>query len=320
MKLCRMTRNNFILIFALLVTQTYSAVAQGTSEPPLTTAPDDVLDLTAARKYMLKLINHDRATVWAPPVVLNETANAAGQEHSDEMAVNGYVGHWGLDGRKPDQRYTEAGGRDADSENTIGDLDGPKLPLASSPTFPMARLDEFEGDFFGEKPPNDAHRVNIVDPLHEYVGIGLSVAGQGENARISCVQEFIDHYGDYSEIPHAIKRGEKFTLAGKLVKGTHLQAIDIRWEEFPKPMTADDINKTYSYGEPDDITVAYFPGDDQHQITVKSVDGCEEFSADLSTQNNWKPGLYYILVWAYVNGAKEPQNISTRTFLLEAGR
>lgn len=315
-----MTTDNFILAIVLLLTQTRAALAQNMSEQPRTAAPDEVLDLTEARKYMLKLINRDRATTGARPVVLDELASAAAKEHSDEMAVNGYVGHWGLDGRKPDQRYTETGGRDGDSENTIGDLEGPTSPLASSQVFPKARLDEFEGDLFGEKPPNDAHRVNIIDPLHTSVGIGLSIAGQGDEARMSCVQEFIDHYGDYSEIPHSIKRGERVTLSGKLAKGVHLQAIDMRWEEFPKSMTAADINKTYSYGVPDGITVDYFPEDDQHPVAVKTVDGCEEFSANLSTQTSWKPGLYYILVWAYINGGKDPQNISTRTFLIEGSK
>jgi len=256
-------------------------------------------------------------------VVLDDIASVAGQGHSDEMAVNGYVGHWALDGRKPDQRYTQAGGRDADAENVIGDLGdsgGPKFALSSTPVFSKSRLDQDEGDLFGEKPPDDLHRQNIVNPLRTHVGIGLSLALQGEDFRDSCSQEFVNHYGEYSQIPQAIRRGEKFTLTGKLLKRAHLQSVDVRWEDFPKPMTADEINKTNGYSIPDGTTADYYPDDDQHLIAVRTVDGCEEFSVDVATGRSWKPGLYYVLVWAYVNGAKDADNISTRTFLLDSGK
>ncbi|MFX4474238.1 CAP domain-containing protein, partial [Acinetobacter baumannii] len=62
----------------------------------------EILEHDAAVQYMLKSINRDRAKVGAPPVVLDETASKAGQMHSDEMAVNGYLSHWTMDGRKPD--------------------------------------------------------------------------------------------------------------------------------------------------------------------------------------------------------------------------
>jgi hypothetical protein len=235
------------------------------------------------------------------------------------MAVNGYLGHWGLDGRKPDQRYAEVGGRDADGENVIGDDEGPKWLLSSSQVFSKTRMEEDEGALFGEKPPDDGHRVNIIDPLHTSVGIGLSRA-EGEYPRVSCSQEFIDHYGEYSDIPHALRRNGKFTLTGKLIKGAHIQCVDLRWEDFPKSMTADEINKTSAYGIPDTPTFAYFPEDDQHPVAVSTVGDHQEFSLDVATDKSWKPGLYYVVVWAYLTAVKEPQNISTRTFLLEPAK
>jgi len=81
-----------------------------------------------------------------------------------------------------------------------GDSGGPKFALSSTPVFSKSRLDQDEGDLFGEKPPDDLHRQNIVNPLRTHVGIGLSLALQGEDFRDSCSQEFVNHYGEYSQI------------------------------------------------------------------------------------------------------------------------
>jgi uncharacterized protein YkwD len=281
------------------------------------TSPDqpsteERLDRGTARKYMLKLINRDRAKQRSLPVVLDATATAVGQEHADEMAAYGYLGHWGLDGRKPFQRYTEAGGHDQDAENAAGcRLHHTKIELSKSQFFTKKDLDSCESSFFDEKPPQDGHRLNIIQPDHTAVGIGLTM---GDRC-LYCTQEFIDRYGYFSAIPHTIKRGEKFILNGKLVKGAHVDSVELRSEDFPKPMSTDEINLTYSYNLPDGEVTEYFQYDDKYHMSVKHVGGRELFSVSIVPQATWKPGLYYVLVWAHGKGPRTL--ISTRTFLLQ---
>ena len=273
---------------------------------------EERLDRDTARKYMLQLINRDRAKQRSLPVVLDTTANAVGQEHADEMAAYGYLGHWSLDGRKPFQRYTEAGGQDEDAENAAGcRLHRAKTALSKSQFFSKKDLDSCESAFFDEKPPQDGHRQNIIQPDHTAVGIGLTMA----NRCLYCTQEFIDHYGDFSAIPHTIKHGEKFILKGKLVKGAHVDSVELRSEDFPKPMSADEINLTYSCSLPDGEVTEYFQYDEKYHMSVKHVGGGELFSVNVIPEATWRPGLYYVLVWAHGKGPRTV--ISTRTFLLQ---
>jgi uncharacterized protein YkwD len=125
---------------------------------------DDFLPLAGARKYMLELINRDRATEKLPPVELDDAACEAGQEHAKEMAANCYLSHWDMKGRKPLQRYTEAGGSDWVMENCENMLyrDVITWKLATDQRFSKRQLDEIEKGFFGEKPPNDGHRRNTL--------------------------------------------------------------------------------------------------------------------------------------------------------------
>ena len=82
-------------------------------------------------------------------------------------------------------------------------------------------------------------------------------------------------------------------------------------------MTIAELNKTYSYGIPDKITASYFcdPTQTNDPFPLKTVDGQEEFSAEIATDKSWQPGLYYICLFADLNGSKEEQLISVRTIV-----
>jgi hypothetical protein len=314
-------------------------VSSGSARAALEALPDEqtmsteqrtMLDPDAARELMLTLINKDRASVGAPPVVTDDdVAIRVGQLHSDEMAVNGYLSHWTMDGQKPDQRYCEAGGKDAVAENAFlsseVDVDDTgvirKIPLHQVQIFKRYELEKMESDFFNEKPPYDGHRKNIIDPTHTSVGIGLSFASSfGMGTRFACTQEFVNHYGEYGDIPAKIKIGEKLHVAGKLNKGVHLKSIDFRGEELPKPMTVAELNKTSSYSIPEKVTVTAFVDASQTNdpIKVTTSDGQEEFSADVPIDDAFQPGLYYMCAWAAAaDGRSEDTLISCRTFVVE---
>ncbi len=298
-------------------------------EQTMSTEQRAILDTESARKYMVTLINKHRESVGLKPVVLNDTATRAGQLHSDEMAVNGYISHWTMDGKKPDQRYNEAGGRDAVAENCFASSEGgaaergavQKIPLHNVQVFKKYELDEMENDFFNEKPPYDGHRKNIIDPAHTSVGIGLSFASYfGMGTRFACTQEFVNDYGEYGEVPSSLPAGGKFHVTGKLKKGVHLKSIDFRVEDAPKPMTIAELNKTSSYGIPEKVVATRFSDPNQSDDPIKSttVDGEEQFSLAVVADDSWQPGLYYMCIWAAIDGQPEEVMISRRTFTLAA--
>src|SRR5262245_30914938 len=88
---------------ALVITLATGALAGGRQEEPR-------LSLEEARRFMLVLINRDRAAKGRPPVKLDPVASAAGQKHAEEMAVFHYMAHRNQEGKLPDHRYTESGG------------------------------------------------------------------------------------------------------------------------------------------------------------------------------------------------------------------
>ena len=313
--------------FGIYLALTSEAAYEHLPDEQVMGAPEkEILEEDAAKQYMLKLINKDRASLKLSPVIMDEVASAAGKLHSDEMAANGYSSHWTMDGRKPDQRYSEVGGKDAVAENVYVSLEGSaadnsgapvKLPLQSAPVFRRYELEQVESSFFNEKPPYDGHRKTIIDPLHNFVGIGLSFASaSGSGVRTSCTQEFVSRYGEFGDIPKIVKSGDSFKLTGKLAPGVQLDIVDLRWEEAPKPMSLDQLNKTGYYSIPEEVTATFLTNQTQspEPIKIHKNGDVEEFSLLINIDKSWKPGLYYLCMWGMINGGKEESPLSTRTF------
>lgn len=278
------------------------------------------LALEDARKYLLSLINKDRSAEHLPLVELDDVATKAGQLHAEEMVMNGYLSHWGLDGKKPYMRYTDCGGADEDSENAylIGDT-GIKLPLAAEQKFARKDLETIESSFMAEKPPDDGHRKNILEPSHNYVGLALALAKQGDEYAIGCTQEFIDRYGVYDPLPKTVKHGDHISVSGTLNKGVKFDLIELSWEEAPHPMSIAELNKTYAYGSADkDLQSWWAKGVSvDPSATVSETDKGTNFQLDIPlSKPDWKPGMYSVYVWAYPPGTKESVIVSERTILM----
>ncbi len=299
-----------VLVFASLAVAQIPCLARFGSIRLLSQASEkDAMSLADARQYMLSLINRDRKTLGLREVSTDETAERAGTLHSDEMAKLGYLSHWDVGGRKPDQRYNEAGGTGFVMENGHIEFSGFAGENGSSSAEykinPEAKLskrtiDDIEGEFFNEQPPNDGHRRNILDPDHTNVGIGLSVANNGECERISCTQEFIHSYGKVEAAPRSVKAGESFVVKGSLDPGLKLQSVDLFWEELPQAMTLKELDATHSYGPPQTRVNTYFPSSpaSRDALSVTENTGRQEFTCRFDTDKTlWKPGLYYVYVW-----------------------
>ena len=74
-------------------------------------------DITQVERVVVDLINEDRRKAGLPLVKWDETAAKAARQHVTDEANIGFISHWGLDGAKPQRRYTLAGGLDAIDEN-----------------------------------------------------------------------------------------------------------------------------------------------------------------------------------------------------------
>src|SRR6188768_548884 len=211
------------MVFGFAACASRSNAGSGGSHAPGETAaalpdlpPRAPMNLEKARRYVLELVNRDRAEHGLAPVAMDEAANRAGQRHAEDMARVGYTAHWGSDGSVPEQRYSEAGGSDFVQENAGCLADGKVRKLDAAPRFTQAELDRVERAFMDEKPPRDGHRRNILKASHTGFGVGIAKpSGTG----LACVsQEFVDDYGDYDALPKSARAGDMLSIAGD-VKG-----------------------------------------------------------------------------------------------------
>src|SRR5450432_3984627 len=198
----------------------FGACASAQHAPLATTPvahPKGPMNVEQARRYVLALVNHDRAENGLPAVVLDDTASRAGQRHADDMARSGYTAHWGTDGSVPEERYSDAGGTDFVQENAGCLADAQHRELERAPRFEAHQLEQFERMFMAEKPPHDGHRKNILKRAHTALGVGIAKPTAVDLACVS--QEFVDDFGDYQAVPKSARAGVTLHVEGD-VKGT----------------------------------------------------------------------------------------------------
>jgi uncharacterized protein YkwD len=216
------------------------------------------LDYAGAQKFMLSLINRDRAKAGLPPVVLDETASKAGLRHAQDMAAKGFTGHIGTDGSVPEQRYTESGGVHFVHENAACLFDGKARKLDAAPRFDPAKLAELQKMFMDEVPPNDGHRQNVLKPLHNRVGIGLA---QPEGINQPCLaQEFVDQYGSYDALPKEAKPKAKLRIAGTIAEPLSFGGIGIGRTPLPTPKRVEEVSGARGYAIPAPEQMYFGPG------------------------------------------------------------
>lgn len=279
--------------------------------------PAKKLTVPEARRYMLALINRDRATQGLGPVELDDgPARTAGQAHAEDMLRLGYLGHWGSDGSVPEQRHTEAGGADMVLENALCVTDETKRGLAPEALLEPAQVERAESLFFDEVPPNDGHRKNILKPAHTRVGIGIaqSVETATELAVPCFAQEFVDGYGSYAPLPKKAKVGTTVHVEGTLTGGARPTGVGLARVASPKPLAPSELNKRRSYPVPKPYQVYWGPG----FVTpiVVQISG-SKLAVDVPLSDKGQPGLYEVSVWAKLPGSEEQTMVSLRTVVVE---
>jgi uncharacterized protein YkwD len=283
------------------------------STPASRQSPKEKLTVAEARRYMVTLINADRASIGLGPVELDEGApTRAGQAHAEDMAKNGYLGHWGTDGSVPEQRLTEAGGADMVLENASCFVDEQPRRLDPSPVIDPKNVEAAESMFFHEAPPHDGHRKNISKPFHKKVGIGVAqpVATQTEVPVPCFSQEFVDPYGTYGAVPRKMKPGDTLHVEGSMSRPARFAGVGLARVDAPKPLAVDELNRRRSYPIPQPYQV-YWPPGFQTPIPVKVTGNA--FAIDIPVSDGGKPGMYEVSVWASVPGASDLVMVSLRT-------
>jgi Cysteine-rich secretory protein family len=320
-----------LILLLVLIVGSYPALAKGkkasggsaiemsaATVDDLNADPTNSLDLDQARQYMLELINQNRASLGAGPLELDPVASKAAQFHADEMAKLQFNSHWHPDGMKPTERYNNVGGTDVVLENSAGCPPSLKGFTASAPSNPKFSKDEIkwiENLYFNEQPPHDGHRRNILRPEHSHVGIGIALMnvtttqnGQAFSARIPIsAQEFINKYGQYTITSKDLKRGGAYTFEGQMKPGYEADCLDIRREDLPKDIPLKELQgDAYSspyrggYSLPDEVVVDCYPDQRLAQtIDARLVVEGQKFHYEVNPSPEWKPGLYYFLLWAH---------------------
>ena len=262
---------------------------------------EERLSLDEARTVMLNLINRDRVANGLRTVTLDPIATVAGQKHTDEMVSRCYLAHWSLDGKLPDQRYTEMGGTHFVQENLFlgmkyyGSKPDGDMPLDEDATFTRRELEDIELSYMNETPPNDGHRKNILDPMHVRVGIAFSRANNNRADVLANAQEFLNKGSSMTEIPRRVSIGQTVNVSGKIEPGVRFRAITLGRYDLPASRSIDDLRRTHSYGMPTPFAV-YCP---EGYVTPEPVHVQENgtFNVRVALSDQGAPGLYYITLW-----------------------
>ena len=192
------------------------------------------------------------------------------------------------------------GGTDYVQENiSVRDVT-PAQSAPPSATWVIADALDLHAGMMAERPPNDGHRRNILNPAHTHVGIGLAVDGSG----LRMTEEFLNRYVSFtSGLSTTATLNATLQLHGRLIHpGASLQSIDLLYEPFPKPMSLADLrNNKSDYGFPDErdifrpIAKEGFRYSDGSKGTIRvGPDGTFECALEF---RHGKAGLYTIVAW-----------------------
>jgi hypothetical protein len=213
----------------------------------------------------------------------------------------------------PEQRYTDAGGDDVMFENVGCFVDGVAQPLTLDGAYAPFGLDAFERAFMDEEPPHDGHRRNILSAAHTSVGVGVALV---QGSRTPCVaEEFVDDHGDYGPLPLHATVGDFVEIRGELQPQVELLLVGIGRLDKPTPRTPSELNETRDYLVPEPYE-AYFPRRFTppyvpSPLLLSLVD--RKLTLGVALDEDGKPGLYEISVWANLPSQSEEHLISLRT-------
>jgi len=122
------------------------------------------------QQQLFALINHDRANQGLYAYVLNSTLSNGALLHSKKMAVCG-MSHQCPGEADPCQRVSNEG----ISWTSCGENVGYTSPNPTN----WAGVQKIEQSMLAEQPPDDGHRLNLLNSSYHRVGVGIYIDGNG---------------------------------------------------------------------------------------------------------------------------------------------
>lgn len=242
---------------------------------------DEILRI---KLQQLDYINAGRAKYNAPPVELDILASRVANRMCIEAVEENFRGHWNTRGEKPYHRYAFAGGVDHISENASAEWSSGNFDHSPETIFSMMK--KANDRFMNEIAPNDGHKKNCIDPVHNYVGLGVYMKG----GQFRYYEEFIDRYLEFRDFEDSAAVKEEYLISVKPLSSDHLIYFTlIYYERFPSPMAASQINRKGSYG---DYTSSQVLQQAPWELPETDEEGWTNFSFRFS-----RSGLYYINIY-----------------------
>ena len=158
--------------------------------------------------FTLNLINLDRANQSVSPVSVG--TNQAAQQHADSMLKYGYFSHFDTQGFKPYMRYTLLGGVGSVTEN-VAYISWTDNHFTSTSSLESSITLLEHGMMYNDSLCcNNGHRLNIVNPIHNRVAIGLAY----NSTSLFFVEDFENYYIDLS---YNVSNSYQFSMNGSFV-------------------------------------------------------------------------------------------------------
>lgn len=189
----------------------------------------------------VEVINNSRKKFGAGKVKLDIFASRVANRMCREAAEKNFMGHWNTEGEKPYHRYGFAGGYDHIAENAFAEWSSNDYDTSFQTISSMMKSGHQK--FMAEKAPNDGHKKTIIEKPHNFVGIGYALSGN----QFRYYEEFIDRYLEFENIPSEVKVGEQCSITVKTGGTSFLYFMVIYRENFPQPMTPEQIKRKGSY-------------------------------------------------------------------------
>lgn len=280
---------------------------------PQAISDDDLLEL---KQRMVRLVNEDRAKEGLTPVEFDPLASRIGDIFCRQALKEGVYGHYLLDGSSPFHRYSLWGQSPHYSAENVG---ATKRRVRWTKELMWETMVRYEEMMMGEKPPNDGHRKNILNPWRTHLGVGLAFDDTG----MRMVHEFVNKYAIVYKTGQQAKLGEAIPFAGRVSEPDKydVSGVWVFYDPPPKPITLEEANRRLSYTYPDlrrylrpILPPDTFYADDKGRGEVEvSDDG--EFSVNVP-QFAQKPGIYGLMLRIHPKGDKA-RNFPATYFCIE---
>jgi hypothetical protein len=245
----------------------------------------------------LELINNSRRKNNADPVRLDILASRVANKISSQAALGNFLGHYNLAGEKPYHRYAFAGGYDHVSENTFGEWSTADYTKNSATISQMMK--KGHTTFMEERSPYDGHKKNIINKAHNFVGIGYCLTGN----QFRYYEEFVDRSFEFDNIPAEAAIGKQFSIKIKTNGDSYLYYLVVYREDFPEPLTAEEISRKGSYED--------FTSEQYLRIPAWDLSGWRKGSEYTIPLSFSKEGLYYIQIWEDRKEITGPSSVNT---------